>query len=267
MPSLGGGQATGTLEAFFTGAPTSVRFRLRAPTISQGVFTSFNVRGYDPNNTPITVLNGGGTYQPSSACCGLYREEFLTVNNAAGVGHIEVDAPGFTVYLDNLSIDDESFALVSFPPTTASGDFIDRGFYVSSYDGTTLSSVTVWLSTPTAGTYTISMTARAGSYDGTLIGTSTATVTLPAGPAAPTPVKFSFPSPAIAPGTLVTFAMSQTSPAGLDLYYDVGPCGLNDPNCVTANPTKETEGTTPPLSVFRRNGVSVIMTGIPGPSQ
>jgi hypothetical protein len=66
----------------------------------------------------------------------------------------------------------------------------------------------------------------------------------------------------VTPGSLVTFSM--VSSAGLlSVYYDVGTCGLNDPNCVTANPTIETEGTTPPLDTFRRKGVSVRIIGMP----
>jgi hypothetical protein len=151
-------------------------------------------------------------------------------------------------------------ALLDFAPLTPfAGDYIDRGFYVPSYPGATLSSVTVWMRTYTAGPYTLSMTARADNYGGTIIGTSSVTVSMPA--SVTTPVTFYFPSPAVAPGTTVTFAMNQVSPSGLALYYDVGVCDLNDANCVTPNPTIETGGTTPPLDTFRRNGVSVRIFG------
>ena len=68
-----------------------------------------------------------------------------------------------------------------------------------------------------AGVYTISLTARAGAYDGAPIGTSTATATL--GTTTSIPVTFTFPStPTIVSGTLVTFAIT---PADLLVYYNV----------------------------------------------
>jgi hypothetical protein len=151
-------------------------------------------------------------------------------------------------------------ALVDSPLTpdqsSNGGDFIDRGFYLPSYPGRLLSRVRLWLSTDTAGTYTISLTARAGTYGGPVIGTTTATVFLPAGRGLKTPVNFDFAPAAVTAGTTVTFAMTQVSPAGLDLYYDVGVC---DGPCATPSPFIETEGTTPPLDTLRRNGVSALI--------
>jgi len=151
-------------------------------------------------------------------------------------------------------------ALVDSPltpgPSSSGGDFIDRGFYLPAYPGRLLSRVRLWLSTDTAGTYTISLTARAGTYGGPVIGTTTATVSLPAGRGLQTPVNFDFAPAAVTPGTTVTFAMTQVSPAGLDLYYEVGVC---DGPCATPSPFIETEGTTPPLDTLRRNGVSALI--------
>jgi hypothetical protein len=150
--------------------------------------------------------------------------------------------------------------LSALPDAASSGDFIDRGFYLQSYPGTSLSSVTLWMKAATAGTYTIAMTARQNTYNGTVIGTSTATFALPGNLSSNTPVTFSFPSPAVPLGTLVTFAMSQVSPPGLTVYYNV---------CVTAtcsanNPIIQTNGTTPPLDTFRRNGIAFRITGAGG---
>ena len=154
-------------------------------------------------------------------------------------------------------------ALVDSPPAPGlggTGDRVDRGFYHPSYPGRLLSRVTLWLSADTTGTYTVSMTARAGAYDGPVIGTSTAIVGLTGG-AARTPVNFDFAPAAVTPGTLVTFAMTQVSPApapGEIVFYHVGTCNF-DAGCVTPSPFTETEGTTPPLDTFRRNGVSAII--------
>ncbi len=257
---------TGTMILTFPASPRGVSFRLRAPTVPQDQFVSLNVVAYDPNGVEIPAaqfVRTGALYTPSSACCGLYRQEAIAISNAGGIGRVEIGAQFGFVWLDNLAID--PYVLVDFPPTVAGGgDFIYRGFYVPSYPGTSLSSVTVWMKTLTAGTYTVSMTARANAYDGPVIGTSTAIVALPASLGTDTPVTFYFPGAAVAQGSLVTFAMTQVNPAGLDLYYDVGDCGLNDPNCPTTNPTIETEGTNPSLDTFRRKGVNVTITGAPG---
>ena len=112
-----------------------------------------------------------------------------------------------------------------------------------------------------AGTYSVAMTARQNAYDGPVIGTSTATVTLPANLNSDTPVTFLFPSPAVPQNALVTFAMTQVNPPPSgqfpDVYYNV----CNTAPCSTNNPIIETEGTTPPLDTFRRNGVAVRITG------
>jgi hypothetical protein len=153
-------------------------------------------------------------------------------------------------------------ALVDSPPPPGlannGGDRIDRGFYLPSYPGRLLSRVRLWLTTDTAGTYTVSLTARAGTYGGPVIGTASATVFLPAGPGLPIPVNFDFAPSPVAPGTTVTFAMTQVSPPGLDLFYHVGSCNFS-PTCITPSPFKETEGTTPPLDTPRRNGVSALI--------
>ena len=153
-------------------------------------------------------------------------------------------------------------ALVDSPltPGVASngGDQIDRGFYLPSYPGRLLSTVRLWLTATTAGTYTISLTARAGTYGGTVIGTTTATVFVPAGTGLPTPVNFDFAPSPVTPGTTVTFAMTQVSPAGCGSLLRCGPVRLRRP-CATPSPFKETEGTTPPLDTPRRNGVSALI--------
>lgn len=152
-------------------------------------------------------------------------------------------------------------AWVDSPPApgiSGNADFIDRGFYIPSYSGRLLSTVRVWLTTNTAGNYTVSMTATAGGYGGQVLGTATKTVTLVAGSAVRTPVDFDFVPFGTTPGMTIAFAMSQVSPTGLGLYYDVGTCDFRA-SCPTPSPFRETEGTTPPLDTPRRNGVSAII--------
>ena len=195
-----------------------------------------------------------GTYTPS-----IDQIEFKMVFNRAS--HSFTDHPQWFV--------DDAFigppALISIlPDALSSGDFIDRGFYLPSYPGTSLSSVTLWMKAATAGTYTVAMTARLSAYNGPVVGASTATFILPANLNANTPVTFSFPSPAVTPGTLVTFAMTQVSPAPTgataDVYYNV--CVTD--TCSANNPIIQTNGTTPPLDTFRRNGIAIRLTGSGG---
>ena len=120
----------------------------------------------------------------------------------------------------------------------------------------------MFLSTDVTGSYTVSMTARAGAYDGPIVGTASATVTLNGASTVPTPVDFNFAPAAVTPGTLLTFAMTQVTPVpdGLpDLLYHIGTCGLGDANCATPSPLKETTDTAPPLDTFRRNGPSAVI--------
>ncbi len=136
------------------------------------------------------------------------------------------------------------------------GDLIDRGFYVASFPGTRLDRATLYLSALTAGTYTFSLTARSGTYSGTVLGTAAATVTLTANDLANVATTFTFPSPAVTQGSTVTFAIAQTAgPTGAEVFYAVPPTG--NPAC----PVVQTNGTTPPLDTFRRQGVNVKIEG------
>lgn len=152
-------------------------------------------------------------------------------------------------------------ALVDSPPAPGlggTGDQISRGFYHPSYPGRLISTVRLWLSTSTTDTYTVSMTARVGDYGGPVIGTTSKVVSLAAGAAA-TPVDFDFVPAAVTSGSVVTFATTQVSPnTGGFVFYHVGACNFSAA-CVTPSPFKETNGTTPPLDSFRRNGVSAII--------
>jgi hypothetical protein len=158
-------------------------------------------------------------------------------------------------------------ALIFVAPDPSGGDFIDRGFYIRNYPGTSLSSVTLWMTGAVANTYTLNMTVRSGAYNGALIGSSNQTVALPALGNALVPVTFFFPSsPAVAQGSLVTFAMTQTNPVKEgtpDVYYNVPETGA----CTANFPIVQTNGTAPPLDTCRRDGVSIRLTGGGGGGQ
>jgi CARDB len=151
--------------------------------------------------------------------------------------------------------------VISCPLSGHPGDLLFRGFYVQNYPGTNLGNVTLAYSANLAGTYTISLTARSGSYAGAVIGLPQ-TVVVDLLPSVNTPVTFDFAGAPVTPGTLVTFSQTQVSgPPGGNAFYDVGPCTSN-PVCPSCPGVVETEDQTPPLSTFRRSSVGVTITQV-----
>ena len=148
-------------------------------------------------------------------------------------------------------------------PVAAGGDLISRGFYLPSYPGIALTTAYLYLGADTAGTYTFTLTARSGGYGGTLLGTASATANLSGGRSNLVPIAFNFsPSLSTVEGTTVAFAINEVSGPGAatQVFYSVGSCGLGDRTCSVPGPQViETEGTTPPLDTFRRNGVSLLL--------
>ena len=138
----------------------------------------------------------------------------------------------------------------------SSGDDITRGFYLSSYPGTNLSTVTLAYTTNITGPYTTSLTARLGSYNGTIIGT-TQTVTNTLTAFNETLVTYNFGGVSVPQGSVVTFTQALVSGPGF-VDYDTGMGG-------TAG-IFETEGTTPPLDVFRRASIGLIVTQTSAPA-
>ena len=150
----------------------------------------------------------------------------------------------------------QASVLVSCPGSSpATGDYQDRGFYVPSYPGITLDSAALQFSSAKVGTYLISLTVRANSYDGAVLGTSTATVSMDGIATNFVNVTFPFPSVAMSKGSVVCFALAVVSGPASSVYYNVGGGCTN---------VIETTGTTPPLSVFRRYGVYLQLTGAEG---
>lgn len=142
-------------------------------------------------------------------------------------------------------------------PVGDGGDFLSRGFYTLSWPGTTLEAVDLYFRADSAGTYGIELTARLDGYGGPLVGADTLSVPLPAGRGLETKATFTFPSPAIATGDTVAFSLTQLTGPTDPLFYSVPSEG--DETC----PIVETEGTTPTLDVFRRQGVKTTIYGAP----
>jgi len=114
-----------------------------------------------------------------------------------------------------------------------------------------LGRVEMFFSADAAGDFTINLAARANTYDGPVIGTATAAVTLPADRNTFVQGTFDFSSAAFAPGSAVTFALAQASGPNTVVFYKVPSLGNE------ACPVVQTNGTEAPLSTFRRNGVEV----------
>jgi hypothetical protein len=149
--------------------------------------------------------------------------------------------------------------LISCPFNSGGDDRLSRGFYVQGYPGTNLGTVQVTYWTTVAGSYTISMTARDGTYDGPMIGaTQIVTVDLPASTYITT--TFDFGGASVISGTTVTFSQAKVSGPG-SAYYNTGPCGF-DLNCTTCSGVYQTSGTMPPLDTIRRRSVAVMIAQV-----
>jgi hypothetical protein len=147
-------------------------------------------------------------------------------------------------------------------PTGGGGDQITRGFYVSNYPGSNLGSVTLTYFPLASPPIPITLTARLGTYDGPILGTSTMTVSPPA------TARFDFGGAHVASGSTITFAHSisgNTDPDGY-AFVDYGEASLGDAGDPNACPgVTETAGTSPPLDTFRRASMGVTITEFPAP--
>jgi hypothetical protein len=143
-------------------------------------------------------------------------------------------------------------------PTGGGGDQITRGFYLSNYQGSNLGAVTLKYYPLGDPTIPITLTARAGTYDGPVIGAVTMSVSPPA------TVRFDFGGVPVAKGSTITFAHSvgsNTNPDGFAFVdYGEGTLGGGGDACPGV---METEGTTPPLDSDRRESMGVTVTEYP----
>jgi hypothetical protein len=145
----------------------------------------------------------------------------------------------------------QAATIVSCPMDPAGGgDQVDRGFYVTNYPGSTLSTVTLQFTGNIVESKTLTLTAASGVYGGPVIGTAVASGVVPtSGPGLP--LTFNFANAPVVPGSTVTFALTLNAGA-VPVFYNVGigPCpGVT-----------QTNATTPPLDSFRRNSVGLVIT-------
>jgi hypothetical protein len=136
-----------------------------------------------------------------------------------------------------------------------------RGIYLQSLNGTTLGTVSLrYFVAASPFSYTLTLTARSGAFDGPLIGVPQ-TVTFFMVRSGPIVIPFDFGGVPVPFGTRVTFSHTVGSiPPGGDLSLDAGPCAVGDHTCESCPGFIETEDTTPPLSTFRRGSVAATIT-------
>ncbi len=139
-------------------------------------------------------------------------------------------------------------------PFSTGGDDISRGFYLQGYGGTNLRTVTLAYTANVSGTYTITLTAHRGAYNGPVLGIVSLPVVI--NPGFFTTANFDFGGVAVPTGATVAFTQAAT---GGQVFYNVGPCQPGA-SCNSCPGVVETNDTTPPLSSTFRQSVGVTVT-------
>lgn len=154
---------------------------------------------------------------------------------------------------DNNSPSHPVVDLVSCPPTFAGGDGLTRAIYVDSFPGTSLKSVTGYFDVTGSGTRTVALTARDATYDGSVIGTDTVSFSAADGDSS-VAVVFDLGNNPVTLGSTVTFTYASIADTGGAVFQQTTTSN-------NACPVIETEASTPPLDVFRRNGMALLIRG------
>jgi len=135
------------------------------------------------------------------------------------------------------------------------GDIISRGFYIKDFPGTSLSEVDLWVSCNMPWDYTLELTARESSYNGTIIEKSQATKYLYGDKQL---ITFNFSSNSVQKNSIVTFSISKVSGPGSCYYAVHGEYGgIAEEDILVI----QTNGTTPPLDSLRRYGIAIKVYG------
>lgn len=148
------------------------------------------------------------------------------------------------------------------PFSNDGGDLLSRGFYIT-FPGNTLDTVTlqyiIGTLLPEAETFSVTLTARLNTYDGTLVGQVTESFEGTPGDAQQ--VTFDFGSASVPHNSTITFTQTLNEGTSELIFFDVGTGPLGEPAPSLCNGFTETTSTTPPLDSFRRDTVGAIVTG------
>jgi hypothetical protein len=149
--------------------------------------------------------------------------------------------------------------LINYPIEAGhTGDGLGRGFYIKEFPGTSLSQVDLWFCSNTAGDYTVELTARESTYDGTIIKTSQANISLTDDVYSHQLATFNFSSNTVQMNSIVTFTISKISGPGICYYSVHGEYGgIAEGDILVI----QTNGTTPPLDSHRRYGIAIRVYG------
>lgn len=158
--------------------------------------------------------------------------------------------------------------LASCDAAEGAGDDLSRAFYHPRYPGSTLKQVTLYLSADAranrSANYTVQLVARSSGFNGSVIGTSTATVALRGTPSENKATTFLFTGePGVQRNGVVTFQFNVLSnPSGAKLSFNVGR-GDDDGRRSARCPLIETRDASGTLSTFRHQGVAIRILGSP----
>ena len=154
----------------------------------------------------------------------------------------------------------EPILLINYPmdPEDTGGDKLHRGFYIKAFPGTSLSQVDLWIGAKEAGDYIFEITAREGTYDGPIIEKSLANIYLTENSEDKLLTTFNFSSRPVQVNSIVTFAINKIGGPGICYFAIQGEYGDIPQEDILLI---ETEGTTPPLDIFNRNGIAIRVYG------
>lgn len=141
----------------------------------------------------------------------------------------------------------------------ASNTTLGRAFYVPEYPGTDLSQVDLWFASDSADTYDVLLTVRQGSFGGTLLDTTTVSVTVNTNPSTFTQASFTMNVTGIPTGSTLTFEPVVVAGPAEAFFFEV-PNTDSDPQFSlpgnSSCPVIETNDASDPFD-DRRQGVRV----------
>ncbi len=218
------------------------------PTVT-GTVTNWSVIPALPSGLTLNTTTGVISGTPDTPQ--LAANYTITAGNSGGsvntVLSITVNANG-ALSLENL---------ISYSTNPSGGDSITRAFYIEAYPGTSLKSVTLWFYTGTTQTYNITLKAVADTFDGAVLGVKTVAAGLNA---TLSPVVFEFdPELSITENNVVAFIITKAESETVFMGTASDETTALGAACIVT----QTNGTTAPLSTWRRDGISIIVNGRP----
>ena len=154
--------------------------------------------------------------------------------------------------------------LFNYPATQMGGDYVGDGLDITSYPGTTLSSIVLWISSGSGSTSTnntFTLAASVSCFGGTAIGTGTSgTVTFDGTTADEVPVTFAFSgNPSVTKTVPVALVLSQLTGA-------TGTCYLSEEGNFggltgAAIGVDDLNNTSPCLSTVKTHGFAILLYG------